>query len=180
MHTGVHLLRRLLSSAARVHPHTANVISKSRLEMRPYRFVQRLSRKAKRLMHACRHFTGSPLCSRRFHHLQRLVTESSGTQLCGCKAASWSAANPSEPGADVRAGLRQPAAPSWSARPDHRHDPLPVARGRPARQCARHSGPATPNAKAAKRFFRQLLKGLRYVPWLIVTDKLARCGPPTA
>ena len=63
---------------------------------------------------------------------------------------------------------------------DQRHDPLPVARGRPARQCARHSGPATPNAKAAKRFFRQLLKGLRYVPWLIVTDKLARCGPPTA
>src|SRR5260370_30935638 len=29
------------------------------------------------------------------------------------------------------------------------------------------------NAKAAKRFFRTLLKGLRYVPRVIVTDKLA-------
>ena len=29
------------------------------------------------------------------------------------------------------------------------------------------------NAKAAKRFFRQLLKGLRYVPRVLVTDKLA-------
>ena len=28
------------------------------------------------------------------------------------------------------------------------------------------------NAKAAKRFFRKLLKGLRYVPRVIVTDKL--------
>lgn len=34
------------------------------------------------------------------------------------------------------------------------------------------------NAKAAKRFFRQLLKGLRYVRWLIVTDKLASYGSP--
>ena len=29
------------------------------------------------------------------------------------------------------------------------------------------------NALAAKRFFRKLLKGLRYVPRVIVTDKLA-------
>lgn len=29
------------------------------------------------------------------------------------------------------------------------------------------------NAKAAKRFFRKLLKGLKYLPRLIVTDKLA-------
>ncbi len=28
------------------------------------------------------------------------------------------------------------------------------------------------NAKAAKRFFRKLLKGLQYVPRVIVTDKL--------
>jgi putative transposase len=28
------------------------------------------------------------------------------------------------------------------------------------------------NAKAAKRFFRKLLKGLRYVPRVLVTDKL--------
>ena len=29
------------------------------------------------------------------------------------------------------------------------------------------------NAVAAKKFFRQLLKGLRYVPRVMVTDKLA-------
>ena len=29
-----------------------------------------------------------------------------------------------------------------------------------------------PNAKAATKFFRKLLKGLRYVPRVIVTDKL--------
>ncbi len=32
------------------------------------------------------------------------------------------------------------------------------------------------NAKAAKRFFRRLLKGLRYVPRVVVTDKLASYG----
>lgn len=29
------------------------------------------------------------------------------------------------------------------------------------------------NTKAAKKFFRKLLKGLRYVPRVIITDKLA-------
>ena len=32
------------------------------------------------------------------------------------------------------------------------------------------------NAVAAKRFFRKLLKGLRYVPRVLVTDKLASYG----
>jgi transposase-like protein len=32
------------------------------------------------------------------------------------------------------------------------------------------------NVKAAKRFFRKLLKGLRYVPRVLVTDKLASYG----
>src|SRR6202012_20993 len=32
------------------------------------------------------------------------------------------------------------------------------------------------NAKAAKRFFRKLLKGLQYTPRVIVTDKLKSCG----
>ena len=32
------------------------------------------------------------------------------------------------------------------------------------------------NAKAAKRFFKKLLKGLRYVPRVIVTDKLRSYG----
>ena len=32
------------------------------------------------------------------------------------------------------------------------------------------------NARAAKRFFRKLLRGLRYVPRVIVTDKLRSYG----
>ena len=32
------------------------------------------------------------------------------------------------------------------------------------------------DAKAAKRFFRRLMKGLQYVPRVIVTDKLRGCG----
>src|SRR6185369_8054659 len=32
------------------------------------------------------------------------------------------------------------------------------------------------NATAAKRFFRKLIKGLRYVPRVLVTDKLASYG----
>jgi putative transposase len=33
------------------------------------------------------------------------------------------------------------------------------------------------DAQAATRFFRKLLKGLRYVPRVLVTDKLASYGP---
>jgi transposase-like protein len=45
------------------------------------------------------------------------------------------------------------------------------------------------NAKAAKRFFRKLLKGLRYVPRVLVTDKpswpatpsrIATCSAPSS
>ena len=36
--------------------------------------------------------------------------------------------------------------------------------------------PSRRNAKAAKRFFCKLLKGLRYVPRVLVTDKLASYG----
>ena len=32
------------------------------------------------------------------------------------------------------------------------------------------------NAKAATRFFKKLLKGLRYAPRVLITDKLARYG----
>ena len=35
------------------------------------------------------------------------------------------------------------------------------------------------NAKAAKRFFKKLLKGLQYVPRVIVTDKLRSYGAAT-
>src|SRR5262245_54045826 len=36
------------------------------------------------------------------------------------------------------------------------------------------------NKHAAKKFFRKLLKGLRYVPRVIITDKLKRYGRPSA
>ncbi len=61
------------------------------------------------------------------------------------------------------------------------HDPwreaFPVASGRPRRQCARHPcAEPTRIAKAAKRFFCKLLKGLQYVPRVIITDKLKSYG----
>jgi putative transposase len=37
--------------------------------------------------------------------------------------------------------------------------------------------PSRRDAVAAKRFFRKLLKGLRYVPRVIVTDRLASYQP---
>ena len=85
---------------------------------------------------------------------------------------------------EVRAGLRQSAASSASAprrqmaprrgvREDQRHHSLSVARGRPARRRARHLVQSRRNAVPATRFFRKLLKGLRYVPRVLVTDKLA-------
>jgi putative transposase len=33
------------------------------------------------------------------------------------------------------------------------------------------------NKKAAKKFFRKLLKGLTYVPWVIITDKSQSYAP---
>jgi len=59
---------------------------------------------------------------------------------------------------------------------DQRHHPLPVARGRPARQCARRPGAVTPTRGGAINFFRRLLT-LRYVPRVLVTDKLASYRP---
>jgi putative transposase len=54
---------------------------------------------------------------------------------------------------------------------------LPWASGRSGRQRARYPGPEpTRTAKAAKRFFRKLLKGLHYVPRMIITDKLKSYG----
>jgi len=38
------------------------------------------------------------------------------------------------------------------------------------------AGLRQPAASAAKRFFRKLLKGLRYLPRVLVTDKLASYG----
>ncbi len=59
---------------------------------------------------------------------------------------------------------------------DQRHDPLPVACGRPARQRLDVLVQSRRNAKAAKKFFRKLLKGLQYVPRVLLTDKLASYG----
>src|SRR6185295_824586 len=56
-----------------------------------------------------------------------------------------------------------------SVHPDQRHAALPVARGRPARQRARHSGPVPPKCGGRQT----ILKNLEYVPRVIVTDKLS-------
>ncbi len=47
-----------------------------------------------------------------------------------------------------------------------------MARRGPGRQCVGHPGSEPQEQKAAKRFFRKLLKGLQYVPRVIITDKL--------
>ena len=51
---------------------------------------------------------------------------------------------------------------------------------RPARQRLGRVGAVAAKRRAAKRFFRKLLKGLRYVPRVLVTDKLASSGLLTA
>ncbi len=54
---------------------------------------------------------------------------------------------------------------------------LPVASRRSGRQRARHPrAEPTRTAKTAKRFFRKLLKGVQYVPCVIITDKLKSYG----
>ena len=68
---------------------------------------------------------------------------------------------------------RRRMAPRRGVREDQRHHPLPVARGRPARQRARHLGAVAPQRGGGHAVFRKLLKGLRYVPRVLVTDKLA-------
>ncbi|WP_425394591.1 DDE-type integrase/transposase/recombinase [Aldersonia kunmingensis] len=47
-----------------------------------------------------------------------------------------------------------------------------LRRTAPARQRTRYSGPVPPKRGGGQRFFRKLLKGLEYVPRVIVTDKL--------
>jgi hypothetical protein len=52
-------------------------------------------------------------------------------------------------------------------------------RCRPGRECLGHPVTSRRDAKAATRFFRKLLRGLRYVPRMVVTDKLRSTGPRT-
>jgi hypothetical protein len=59
---------------------------------------------------------------------------------------------------------------------DSRAKALPLVSGRSGRKCARYLGPEPPYKKAAKRFFRKLLKGLHDVPRVIITDKLRSYG----
>jgi hypothetical protein len=47
-------------------------------------------------------------------------------------------------------------------------------------RCFRHPGPKHRDKKAAKKFFRKLLKDLKYVPRVIVTDKLSSCSAAKA
>src|SRR5258708_27613793 len=42
--------------------------------------------------------------------------------------------------------------------------------------CSTYGSQSRRNKKAAKRFFRKLLKGLQYVPRVIITDKLRSYG----
>src|SRR6478752_7236981 len=60
---------------------------------------------------------------------------------------------------------------------DQRQDPRPVVRGRPARQCARRPGAVTPTRGGRHKVSSAVLTGLRYVPRVLVTDRLASYGP---
>ena len=60
---------------------------------------------------------------------------------------------------------------------DQRHDPLPVARGRPARQCARRPDAVTPKRVGRQEVLPPTTQGMRYVPRVLVTDRLASYGP---
>ena len=51
-----------------------------------------------------------------------------------------------------------------------------MARGRPGRQRPRYPGPKRRNKQAAKKFVRKLLKDLRDVPRVIITEKLKSYG----
>jgi hypothetical protein len=55
-------------------------------------------------------------------------------------------------------------------------EPAALARHRSERRRARDSGSEPAQAKATKRFFKRLLKGLQFVPRVIVTDKLKSSG----
>ena len=59
---------------------------------------------------------------------------------------------------------------------DQRPSSLPVAGRRPGRHVLDILVQPRRDAKAAKKFFCRLLKGLRYVPRVLVTDKLAGYG----
>ncbi len=59
---------------------------------------------------------------------------------------------------------------------DSRQEAVSLASSGPGQQRARHPGAEPTPQKAAKRFFRKLLKGLKYVPCVIITDKLKRYG----
>ena len=60
---------------------------------------------------------------------------------------------------------------------DQRQDPRPVVRGRPARQCARRPGAVTPKRVGRQEVLPPTTQGMRYVPRVLVTDRLASYGP---
>ena len=89
---------------------------------------------------------------------------------------------------EVRPGLRQPAAPAPARPGDKWHLDEVFIRINGTnhylwRAVDQHGNvldvlvQSRRNAMAAKKFFRRLLKGLRYVPRVLVTDKLASYGP---
>ena len=92
---------------------------------------------------------------------------------------------------EVRSDLRQrfaaQVASFWrsvasrrSVLEDQRPDPLPLACSRSGWRRPRYLVQSRRNTKAAKKFFRKLLKGLRDVPRVIITDKLKSYGAAKA
>jgi putative transposase len=77
---------------------------------------------------------------------------------------------------------RRPGAPGGqvarrrSVHHDQRSATLPVASGGSARERAGHLVTSRRDTTAATRFFRKLLKGLEYVPRVLITDKLRSYG----
>jgi putative transposase len=74
------------------------------------------------------------------------------------------------------ATARGQVGPRRGVHPDPGRAALSLACRGSGRCCARHPCQDRRDANAAKRFFRRLLKGLQYVPRVIVTDKLRSYG----
>ena len=94
------------------------------------------------------------------------------TVVCSAPPCTWRACSVAYDPATA-AGDR---APGRSVHPRPTQAALSLACDRPAWPRVGHLGPEPAHARAAKRFFLKLLHDLRYVPRVIVTDKLRSYG----
>lgn len=110
---------------------------------------------------------------------------SGGPRCCHGIRGAWFAATSTQPILHQVDGCNPEAPPAAAPRPvafgrrrypDSRHAPLSLASRRSARERARRLVQSRRNAKAARRFFRKLLKGLRSAPRVLVTDGPRSCG----